>query len=204
MVKEDCASYGYGRKKWWAEQIGVPQLTISHWFANRQLPNAKNLKSIQNELNELHTNKASEALREHLWELYYQDFNVDSYFIKFATIEILKAKEIDSRTLGLLSFYIERLGAFDFKVPSENNLRNKLGWLLETAKVSPSFEPAKLKEPLGLIKLSIKPLNKDLLISYLSKQQTKLGRKWHVFDCPINQIKENLIWKQNTDKLSVF
>lgn len=200
LVKEDCAANGYGRKKWWAEYLGVPQLTISHWLAARQLPNAKHLKLIQNRLNELQADTTSETLQDHLWELYYQGFNVEPSFIVFLTLEILEASSIEVRTLSLLSLFIENLKAFNFETPADNNLRNKLGWLLETAQFTPSFKPATLKAAISLIKVPAKPLNQDLLISYLKKHQTVLGEKWQVFDCSIDQIKESLIWKRNIDK----
>lgn len=87
-----------------------------------------------------------------------------------------------------------------FKTPSDNNLNNKLGWLLEMSNITPSFEPVFIKEPIRLVQLSIDANRKNVVLQYLQTKQTDLGRKWHVYDFPVEKIKRKLIWTQNTNR----
>lgn len=200
FLKENSLEYGYGRKKWWAEQIGVPQLTISHWLAGRQYPNAKNIKKIQETIAKIKASHTSMVWQDHLWEMYYQKFELSSEFLKLLTFQILQIDEIDARTLALLSLYIEKL-APDFEVPDNHLLKNKLGWLLQTAGIKPNFKPSDFKGTAPLVKLDLLNKKSKMAVKYLKSQQTRLGKYWQLYDCPINHIKEKFIWRQSTDKL---
>ena len=187
-LKADCDSVGYGRKKWWADQLGIPPLTLSHWLGGRQRPNGQHVFIIKEFFDQKEDDKKFTVWKEFLWGSYYTGKSVPQEILPIILLEILSSSRLDSRTLALLSRYIERESP-KFDVPESGKLRNRLGWLLEISGQKALFSPDKSVRNSTLLKISDKSRE---LKKYLHQYQTPLGKKWHLADCPLDEIKKSL------------
>jgi len=190
LLKKDFQEYGYGRKKWWAERLNIPPLMISHWRAGRQYPSGQHVEAIFDIFEHLEADKYLPLWANHLYEIYFSHLKVDENILKEIIYQILKAETIEPRTLALASLFVEKY-KLEFE-PTEDRLINRLGWLLESANIKPHFKPT-LKKTEFFVKVDL-PLDSKTLHAYLKKQQTKQGKRWHLFDASITQIKESFIW----------
>lgn len=187
-VRRDCASHGYGRKKWWADQLDIPPLTLSHWLAGRQQPNGAHALRIQEIFQKSKKNKEDTAWKNYLWDAYYLGETVPIRILPLIISNVLSLPTVDSRTLALLSRLVEKYRP-TFEIPSMGAPKNRLGWLLEVSAQKAPFKPEQLPNDRAFLSLASKTRE---FLRYLKKQQTPLGRKWHLFDCPIEATKESL------------
>lgn len=187
-LRKDCIQHGYGRKKWWAERLGVPSLTLSHWLSGRQRPNGKHAIQIQKILDGFEGEKRLQAWQECLWDSYYSGQPIPKKILSFILLETLERPTIDSRTLALMSCLVEKQGP-SFEIPCFAKVKNRLGWLLEVSGRKPPFTP---DESNGVQCLLPIPGKSGRLRKYLKKYQTSIGRKWKILDCPLNKMKSSL------------
>lgn len=187
-LKKDCLRHGYGRKKWWADLLGVPPLTLSHWIAGRQNPNGKNSLQILTLLKQVEKDTQGEAWKESLWDAYYSGQPIPSKILSMIILEILSLSGVDSRTLALLSRLIERFHP-EISAPDKPGLKNRLGWLMEISGQKPHFAPYCAAGTQTLFKLFPQS---GRLKKYLRHYQTPLGKKWRLYDCPLQSIKDSL------------
>jgi hypothetical protein len=182
ILEKDCRTHGRGRKAWWAKKLGVPPLTVSHWLHGRQNPNAQRTILIKEFFDANRNSNRRDKWKQILWDCYYQNVPIAPLILAAIVIEILSLPTIDSRTLALLSHLVERLpNTTETLLPtSDFVLDNRIGWLVETTGLQAAFEPNPFKksQPLLAIPLSF---------------QTRLGKKWHLIDCPLQPIKEQLL-----------
>lgn len=185
QLKKDCSLHGYGRKKWWADQLKVPPLTLSHWLAGRQHPNGPHATKMKELLDQVGKTPLQERWKEYIWDCYYTNEHPSSKILPLIILEILSLPEIDTRTLALLSKIIEK-DKPQFDIPDSDQLKNRLGWLLEASKFKVPFTPVVLTkaQSFGNFKGSL---------SYLRQFQTTLGKKWRVYDFPIKKLKDSLL-----------
>lgn len=188
-LNSDCLQHGYGRKKWWADQLQVPPLTISHWLSKRQKPNGKNTLLIQNLLKNIENQKQTSHWVEALWDCYYSKQEAPPKFMGLVILEILSTPLLDSRTLALLSWFVEKQKLI-FDVPQTDVLRNRLGWLLEISGIKSNFLPHHFSKPQPLLAFAEQS---KALKKYLLSLQTPTGKKWQVFDCSLSSIKDSLL-----------
>ncbi len=188
QIKSDCAHYGYGRKKWWADQLGVPPLTFSHWLAGRQKPNGKHALLLEEMLYQGERDKRRKTWKEYLWDCYYSGESISSKILPAVILEILSLSYLDSRTLALLSHVVER-EKLVLEEPSSNKLKNRVGWLLEISGQKAPFKPARSSSHF-LLPLSPK---RPKLVKYLGRYQTAAGMKWRLQDCPLDKLKASLL-----------
>ena len=74
--------------------------------------------------------------------------------------------------------------------------QNKMGWLYESAGLQSNLLPARLNKPGTLLDMSNLDIStNDVYRSYLESQQTDLGRKWQLYDCALDELKEKLDWR---------
>ena len=184
-LKQDCASHGYGRKKWWANQLGIPALTLSHWLAGRQQPNGLHALTIQEILQKNKKGGEDTAWKNYLWDAYYLNEIIPIKILPLIILNVLSLPTVDPRTLTLLSHFVEKCHP-TFEIPSMGGLKNRLGWLLEVSGQKASFKPDRL--PHDQILLSLTSKTREFL-RYLRKQQTSSGRKWYLFDCSLETTK---------------
>lgn len=189
QLNEDCKTHGYGRKKWWADTLQVPPLTVSHWLHGRQRPNGIHSLKIQNIINDT-KNKSSKIIWKNvLWDCYYSKQKIPDKVLSAQIIEILSLPAIDSRTLALLSYYIER-NQVEFPYQESPELRNRLGWLLEVSKKTATFEPHAFRRSQSILVIA---QTNPTLSKHLQSFQTDIGKKWKVFDCPIDSTKSSFL-----------
>lgn len=221
-LKEDCLTHGFGRKAWWARQLKVPPLTISHWLAKRQKPNGIHTQNILLTLEEETAKETSETWVNHLWKIYYSSQHLlfppevdlsskegpsdrkqvvgssivieKDMFILLA-VNILHAPSVDTRTLALLSNGVETYQAAFSKVFRFNErLVNRLGWLLEISNQLAPFKPFSTRiDP--MLPFAEKMLNSKDGMRYLANHQTRIGKKWHIYDCNLEPLKRTLSWR---------
>lgn len=190
QIKSDCAHHGYGRKKWWADKFGVPPLTFSHWLAGRQKPNGKHALLMKEILDQNESNKRRKTWKENLWDCYYAGESIPSKILSGIILEILSMSCLDSRTLALLSHFVEREKlTLTLEEPSSNRLKNRLGWLLEVSGQKAAFKP--VRSPREIL-LPFSP-GRPQLGKYLCRYQTAVGKKWRLYDCPLDQLKASLL-----------
>lgn len=188
-LKKDCTTHGYGRKTWWARQLGVPPLTLSHWLAGRQKPNGRNSLKISEAFKHVQEESHKKAWKEYLWDAYYTGQPIPEKILPLIILEILSRSSLDSRTAALLSHFIERAHP-DIPTPDTPELRNRLGWLLEMTGLKPTFAPDRSAGLQTLLKLF--PRSRQLK-KYLRRYQTRWGRKWYLYDCPLETLKASLL-----------
>ena len=144
-LKDDCLRHGYGRKRWWAKELGVSSLTISHWLAGRQRPNGIHALHIQENKYRLEARQYAKEAVALLFDLYYQ--KNDRYppgVLSMMLAHVLSHDTFSSRELGFLSYLVER-DAVSFSAHADPVLSNRLGWLLEMSNQVPSFTVQKNK-----------------------------------------------------------
>lgn len=187
-LKKDLTQHGYGRRKWWADRLGIPPLTLSHWLADRQRPNGKNALAIRNILGQLEDDERRAIWKEYLWESYYSGEKIPKRILPVLILEILSLSTLDSRSLSLLSRLVEKERP-RFPIPSQGRLKNRLGWLLAVSGQAVPFAP-----DLSLPSQSLLPssLQSSQLEKYFRRFQTGLGKKWRIYDCPLDSIKASL------------
>ena len=73
--------------------------------------------------------------------------------------------------------------------------QNRLGWLHESAGLAPGFEPRALRENGVLLELEPSDFG-PAFEKYLAGQQTAFGKKWRLYDCSMDHLKEQLDWRR--------
>lgn len=182
-VKADCALRGRGRKAWWARKLGVPPLTLSHWLAERQKPSGHNALAIRQILEQLDREKKYAPWEDCLWDCYYSKQDVPPKILPLIVMEILSKPVLAVRTTALIIRFLQKQRP-SFEKPSSGVLRNRVGWLLETAKIDGSFRPDRSTEVQPLF---LAPSSKGSLLSYFRRHQTPVGRRWKIFDCSLEE-----------------
>lgn len=188
QLQKDCANHGYGRKKWWADQLGIPPLTLSHWLAGRQQPNGTHALRIRDILQESEKKQEGTAWKNYLWDSYYLGEAVPVKILPLIILTVLSLPVIDTRTLALLSRLVEKHHPV-IDSPTSSTLRNRLGWLLEVSGQKAPFKPEQLFHDRELLPLTSETRE---FRRYLKKQRTPLGRKWHLLDCSLDTTKASL------------
>lgn len=188
-LNKDCKTHGHGRKKWWAHALQVPPMTVSHWLHGRQQPNGKHSLQIQTICEDAKQKKSRTVWKNLLWDCYYSNQKIPEILLSAQIIEILSLPAIDSRTLALLSYYVER-NQLEFPLQESPELRNRLGWLIEVSGKATEFQPHPLRK---VQPLSDTPTRSLALKKKFEALQTKLGKKWHVMDFPLNTTKESFV-----------
>ena len=200
FLLQDCQTNGHGRKKWWANRLGVSQMTLSHWVAGRRKPNAAHLNALFVAYEELQSNREKEIWSNLLWQNYYENKAIAPSLLRAIAQRLMKADGLQSRTLALLSWFFAKYAPSHYE-PSESlnvsHWNNRLGWLYESAGLQSGLKPSRSNGNGTLLEIStFDNKNGHLFRSYLERQQTSLGRKWHLYDCPLDEIKEKLNWRQ--------
>jgi hypothetical protein len=193
QLKNDCAAHGYGRKKWWADQLGVPPLTLSHWFSGRQNPNGESALGIKNILTMNQQDKKAEEFKGYLWGSYNRNEIPPPFLASEVVLGVLSKTTLDSRTLALLSVFSEKTKP-SFNLPVSGFLKNRLGWLLEVSGQKSPFTPESSLPAQDILENSDRSSG---MKKYLRRFQTKLGKKWKLYDCPLKEMKESLPWNRN-------
>ena len=187
-LNRDCIQHGYGRKKWWADQLKVPPLTLSHWLAGRQSPSGTHALRILSILNQSKIDRSAEKWGQYLWDCYYQHQPLLINLLPDIILNVLSKSTIDSRTLALLSYFVEK-NPLSFEVPEDPHLKNRLGWLLESSKKKAFFKPVKSSGNQSILNLPDSPLTKKLL----RRHQTSVGKKWKIYDCSLAKLRASFL-----------
>ncbi len=199
FVRQDCTERGRGRKKWWANKLGVSQMTLSHWLTGRREPNAAHLNEFYIAYEEFQANKQKTAWSYWLWQNYYENRDIDGVLLKAVALHLIKVDGLSSRTLALLSWCVAKykMPALEqSEAPYASLWNNKIGWLYESAGLESYFSPVRLSSPGTLLETADFDLqNRTMLRAYFERQQTDLGQKWFLYDCPLDGLKEKLNWR---------
>ncbi len=189
-IRKDCEENGHGRKKWWADNLGIHQQTLSYWLHGHRTPSRKHFEDIDNLVSVLNKEKEFAAWKNYLFYLHYSKQKIPNDLLKDFIIKLLSSETVDSRLLGFLSFIIKNSNIENLSHLNPY-LKNRLGWLLEVSGKSPVFKPAKMKT-MFFVRT---PLNKSnpKTINYLKKIQTPAGKRWKLYDCEINEIRRSFI-----------
>ncbi len=185
----DCTTQVRGRKKWWADRLEVPPLTISHWLSGRQRPNGTHALVIREILAEEEEEKKKRLWVEHLWDCYYSGQEIPSRILSTIILEILSLPAIESRTLALLLRLLEKQRPSFETVPSSAKMKNRLGWLLTAAGLSPAFHPDRKEKPQLILP---SPAISQRLEKHFRRYQTPLGKQWRIYDCLLDTLKDSL------------
>lgn len=200
FVRNDCEARGRGGKKWWASKLEVSQMTLSHWLVGRREPNAFHMSAFYIAFEESQANKEKAAWTNWLWQNYYENRELDPALLKAVALQLVKADGLQSRTWALLSWYLAKYGASPFKeteLLAATRWSNKVGWLYESAGLEVHVEPIRSSAPGMILDIAVLDLPRgDKYRSYLERQQTALGKKWFLYDCPLERLKEKLSWRQ--------
>lgn len=196
FINRDCKLHGHGRKKWWAENLGVSSMTLSHWLVGRRQPSAKHLENIHILCESVFANNEKSELADSLWQAYYDKKELPAEILKAVCEKLLKSGDLQTRLIALLSYLFEQSKPAPYhEPPVMNSLRNRLGWLYESANLDAGFKPAKI-ETTQLLELSTAGSGeKKVIKKYLSAQQTELGGRWRVYDCSLDDLKSKLDWQ---------
>lgn len=189
-IEQDCKTHGRGRKTWWAAKLGIPQLTLSHWLARRQNPNAKHLLAIQEVLNQGKHDEEANAWLSALIDTYYAGKISDCKSLLPLIIPKILSANLDSRGLAFLSWIVER-EKIKFSPCDNDELRNRLGWMMELARLSPSFPVSRTAKTQNILRLT--HTASPMLKKHLKAQQTPLGKKWKILDCDLTATKASFI-----------
>ncbi|MBX7149007.1 hypothetical protein K1X76_07960 [bacterium] len=192
-LKADCEKYGRGRKAWWARELRVPALTVSHWLAGRQKPNGEYSVKIRDYLEIQKHETGLIRWQDYLWSVYYSKQVLPAELLGQVILNTLRIEFLDTRTLALLAVFVENVD-FYFNEPLNIILKNRLGWLLESANKSPLFMPDRHHPSRHILALSRRSKNMEKTVK---SYQTKLGKKWRVYDCELESIKKDLPWLLN-------
>ena len=200
FVQYDCQIHGRGRKKWWADQIGIAPMMLSHWLAGRRSPSAGHLNGIHFIAEEIKAESQKADLSEFLWRHYYDNLALDPVILRSVAERLLLSRGLNSRLLALLSWSFEEFSPRQYEIaelPLSALWQNRLGWLYESAGLDPGFEPRLFEQTRSL--LEIGPTNSgNRLEEYLTRKQTSLGKRWDLYDCPLNELKEQFNWRRSS------
>ena len=198
FLRRDCETNERGRKKWWADKLGVSPMMLSHWLVGRRRPNAAHISKLFFAYEELKASKEREAWSTWLWQNYYDNKDVAPALLKNVAQSLMKADGLQSRTLALLSWFFSKSKPMPFAQSEILNVgiwNNKIGWLYESAGLQSDLKPERANGSAMLLDVSSFERS-DHFYSYLERQQTELGRKWRLYDCPLDELKEKLDWRQ--------
>lgn len=131
-----------------------------------------------------------EIRNDYLLDIYYDDRKINNKILAEEITKIMSVEIIDPRTLGFLSFMIMTRDISEFGAPY-SLLQNRLGWLLEVSGKCPCFKPAKSKT-MPLVDIG-ESYDEPKAIAYLKCIQTSLGKRWHVYDSDIKDIRGSFI-----------
>lgn len=188
-LEQDCQLHGLGRKKWWAHQLGIPPLTFSHWLAGRQQPNGEHTLHIKALLDQIEKDKALQGWKDLLWDSYYSHQIIPDKIFPMILFEVLSMSSLDSRTLALLSRYIEKGDPLQFPSTFPKQLINRIGWLLEVSGLKAPFLPDKSLKIDYLLQHSEGPSG---LNQHIRHFRTSTGKRWKLYDCPLDPLKDSL------------
>ncbi|MBI2335943.1 MAG: hypothetical protein HYU97_04190 [Deltaproteobacteria bacterium] len=188
QLNHDCIEHGYRRKKWWADQLKIPPLTLSHWLAGRQLPSGEHALKISSLLNQNRTDKKTEKWVQYLWDCYYKHQPLLTKLLPDIILNVLSKSTLDSRILALLSYFVKKYSP-NFEIPVDLNLKNRLGWLLESSEKKVTFKPIKSVPNQLVLNL---PLS-DTAKKFLRRYQTSIGKKWKIYDCPLAKLRASFL-----------
>ncbi|TET53121.1 MAG: hypothetical protein E3J54_04925 [Actinobacteria bacterium] len=195
-IEKDCREKGHGRKKWWAENLGVHQQTLSYWLHGHRRPRGYRVQQMNNHLSIMNDKAETLIWSGFLRNTYLKSQTVNSGILVSAIKNILSTETVDSRTLAFISYVIEN--SHICKLYDDYSLlRNRLGWLLEVSGKCPTFKPVKSKTML-LVKAPGSYSNPKV-IEYLKQIQTPIGKRWHVYDADISKTKRSFIGRLRTD-----
>lgn len=192
-VKKDCLAQGYGRKKWWADRLDVPPLTLSHWLAGRQRPSGEHSLEIRETLDWLQQDQMAGRWQDFLWDAYYAGEAIPKRLMPDLILLILSKNRVDSRTLALLSLITEK-PTVNLPIAELPSIQNRIGWLLEVSGKKATFKPVRSVAVQSLLESASRSAG---LEQYLKRFQTKIGKKWKIYDCPLEEIKKSLPWPRN-------
>lgn len=192
-LEADCARSGHGRKKWWAAQLGIPPLTLSHWLRRRQLPNGLHALAIQQQLNQNDLDRDSRKWLQYLTTLYYDNAPCPPELLTLAIPQILSVSTLDVRSVALLSALIEKQGKVDFDLPTDPKLANRLGWLSEVSGHPAPFSAYKRNGTQHLFTIGNVHAHSERFRRYFYSKQTPLGKKWMIYDTDLTSLKESFL-----------
>lgn len=187
-ILRDCRQHGWGRKKWWADALGVPPLTVSHWFANRQKPDGPHTSRIMQVLQQRQKDERVGKLAEQLWQLYSDGDSPPQVMFPLIVEDMLAATILDTRTLALLSLWVERV-RISWQAPPSEAIGNRLGWFMEISSQKPQWQPNRHTSMQRIFASTHTGKSADI---YWRRFQTRVGRKWKVWDCSLAEIKKSL------------
>lgn len=187
-LEQDCLRSGRGRKAWWAKKLGIPPLTFSHWLAGRQNPNGTNAVAIRSILEGIEQDKREALWENRLWDCYYEGASVPNSLLPPIVLEILSRPLLKVRTAALLVRFLKNKNP-TFEIPASATLRNRLGWLLETAGFTPLFSPDRTASVQSLF---LRDSGTPSFKAYLKQHQTAHGRKWRVYDSSLDETVSSL------------
>lgn len=199
FIKTDCQIHGRGRKKWWADQLGVAPMMLSHWLSGRRSPSSGHLNDIYSTAEQIKAENQKAHYADILWRHYYDNQAIDPFILRSAAERLMVSKGLPSRLLGLLSWLFEefRPQAYEFgELPLSALCKNRLGWLYDSAGLKPGFEPHPFKQIQPLLEIG-QIDSSNVMEKYLSRQQTSLGKRWHLYDFPLSELKEQLSWRRS-------
>lgn len=170
-------------------------MTLSHWLAGRRRPSARRMEHIYFLCETVAADSEKETLVDMLWQAYYEERPVPAALLLVTCEKLLRSSGLKTRTLALLSWLFEREPPPKISPPAFAIWRNRLGWLYESAGLKPGFEPAPA-EGGNLLEISTSAGDSRTIKSYLSAQQTLLGKKWNLYDCSLDDLKVKLEWRK--------
>ena len=196
-IEKDCKEKGHGRKKWWAENLGIHQQTLSYWLHGHRRPRGYRVQQMNNHLSIMNEAQEAQIWSSFLRSNYFNQQDIDSQILVRAIKIILSSETVSSRTLAFVSYVIEN-SEIDQLYDDHSLLRNRLGWLLEVSGKCPCFKPIKSKT-MPLVDIGV-AYSEPKAISYLKRIQTTLGKRWNVYDADITQIKGSFIGRLSTNR----
>lgn len=185
-IARDSRAHGRGRKKWWADRLGIPPLTLSHWLAGRQSPSGRHALAIREMINAQEREEHIRTWMDRLWETHFAKEKVPSTLLPMIVVEILSVSKVDSRSWALISLFVESTKGAHWERPADPRLRNRLGWLLAISRIRAAWKPVRkgAPQPLSLQFAGTDP--------YFQKFQTKTGKKWRILDFSLDELKNSL------------
>ena len=196
-IRKDCEEYGHGRKKWWAENLGIHQQTLSYWLHGQRTPRAYQVQQIFDRFSIMNKPEEAQAWASLLRNSYFNHQTINQQILVTAIKTILSSSTVEVRTLAFLSYILE-VSDIEELYDSNSLLRNRLGWLLEMSGKQPNFRPAKTQyKPIINAPGSF---SNPKTIAYLKKTQTPIGKRWHIYDADLSQIKRSFIGRLSTDR----
>ncbi len=196
-IEKDCQEKGHGRKKWWAETLGIHQQTLSYWLHAHRRPRGQRVQQINNHLSIMKEAKEAQTWSSILRRSYFDQQEIDAQILITAIKQILSSETIGSRDLAFISHILENSGV-DRLYDNHSLLRNRLGWLLEASSKCPDFRPTKTKT-MPFVDIGVS-YTQPKALGYLKRVQTPLGRRWHVYDADISEIKRSFIGRLQANR----